>query len=510
MRHSRTLALYLCSTLIWLCLCVAALGVVSAIELRGPVLGSDVNVLLTYAILGVISISSIASAVKQHPYSLNMVHWVTVFVFFFLAPLAQYLQDKFPTRLVVGQNTHDILYVNALLIIWTGCYGASYCMRMRRNQRRMVVCAPRGDAMAWKRIRVTGTGVRLSLLLSFVALTVFLAVFGTSGLTTRGEYERILFGGEIDSTPVQLILSNVIRGIPVLFLAAVLVTKRHWKRRIQWWTFVVMGVVINLIINNPLAAARYWGGSLMVGFSVLLWFSRRRSGVWFTAVLVAGLVLVAPAINVARQVSGPELSVRSFSLADPIRVLTAGDLDAYEMLVHTVQYTRGPGTVTWGHQFVGSLFFWIPRSIWPSKPIGSGRLVAAAFGFENVNVSCPLPAEGYVNFLTAGVVALACGLGWILASLDHAYWRQEGRPLDRPGDLPPSLLHVVYPFLLGFLVFIMRGDMMSSVSYAVLFVVGGLPLLMPRLSMTRPRLTSPEPSRGKRRESLPARTQGKL
>jgi len=487
MRLGRTLALYFHSTLFWLCLCVVALGVVGAIESHGPVLGSDVNVLLTYAILGVISISGIACAVKQHPYSLNMVHWVTVFVFFFLAPLAQYLQDTFPTRLVAGQSTSDILYTNALLIIWTGCYGASYCVRMRRNQRRIVVCAPSGDALAWKRIRVTGTGVRLSLLLSFVALTVFLAVFGTSGLATRGAYERVLFGGEIDSTPVQLILSNVIRGIPVLFLAALLVTKRHWKRRIQWWMYVVVGVVINLIINNPLGAARYWSGSLLVGFAVLLWFRRRRSGVWFAAALIAGLVLVAPVINNARHMDIGEFSVRSFSLVDPIRALTVGDLDAYEMMVHTVQYTRDPGTATWGHQFVGSLLFWMPRSIWPSKPIGSGHLVAAAFGFENVNVSCPLPAEGYVNFLTAGVIALACGLGWLLATLDHAYWRQEGRPLDRQGDLPPSLLHVVYPFLLGFLVFIMRGDMMSSVSYAVLFIVGGLPLLMPRLGMTRPR-----------------------
>ncbi|GAG18939.1 unnamed protein product, partial [marine sediment metagenome] len=74
-------------------------------------------------------------------------------------------------------------------------------------------------------------------------------------------------------------------------------------------------------------------------------------------------------------------------------------------------------------------------------------------------------------FGVIGLVVFAFGLGWLLSTLDEQYW-------DRFESVSPCILSVYYPFLLGFIFFLMRGDLMSGFSYTVMFIVAGLPLLI--------------------------------
>ena len=79
--------------------------------------------------------------------------------------------------------------------------------------------------------------------------------------------------------------------------------------------------------------------------------------------------------------------------------------------------------ISWGNQLLGAILFFVPRSIWPSKPLGTGHTAIVALDQHYFsNVSAPLIAEGYVNFGIVGVVLFALAAGWIFRKLDSAFW----------------------------------------------------------------------------------------
>jgi hypothetical protein len=54
-------------------------------------------------------------------------------------------------------------------------------------------------------------------------------------------------------------------------------------------------------------------------------------------------------------------------------------------------------SITYGRQLVGALLFFVPSSLWPNKPIGSGTLVAenmlmTRYSFWYTNISMPSPS----------------------------------------------------------------------------------------------------------------------
>lgn len=150
--------------------------------------------------------------------------------------------------------------------------------------------------------------------------------------------------------------------------------------------------------------------------------------------------------------------------------LATGDFDAYSMVGYTASYVEnGPG-ITYGRQLLGVLLFFVPRSMWPDKPIGSGATVAGEEELIFNNVSSSPIAEGLINFGWVGIVVFAIVLCWLFGVLDAAFWKAKGG-----GE--GTLTQVIYPFYIGFAFFLMRGDLLSSTAFIVGFSVAFLPLL---------------------------------
>ena len=97
--------------------------------------------------------------------------------------------------------------------------------------------------------------------------------------------------------------------------------------------------------------------------------------------------------------------------------------------------------------------------------------MARYFSYPEVNLSCPLPFEGYINFGVIGLIVFACFIGILFSSLDEYRWRESTATSS-------DIISAYYPFLLGFSFFAMRGDLMSSFSYTVMFLAAGLVLLL--------------------------------
>src|SRR5699024_6386774 len=122
-----------------------------------------------------------------------------------------------------------------------------------------------------------------------------------------------------------------------------------------------------------------------------------------------------------------------------------GDFDSFSMLIRAIIVIEQRG-IFWGYQLLGSLFFFIPRSIWSTKPVGSGYTVGKILNWDFTNVSMPLIGEFYMNFGQLGVIILAILLGTILKKLDSSYFQHINN-----SNSHISFIEIVFPFTIGFL-----------------------------------------------------------
>ena len=72
------------------------------------------------------------------------------------------------------------------------------------------------------------------------------------------------------------------------------------------------------------------------------------------------------------------------------------------------------------------------------------------------NISMPFFAEGYINFGYIGILAFVFFLAWFCAYFDSMYWESRHRS---------SRITPYYLLLISSLLFVLRGDLMSSTAY---------------------------------------------
>ena len=116
--------------------------------------------------------------------------------------------------------------------------------------------------------------------------------------------------------------------------------------------------------------------------------------------------------------------------------------------------------VQYGRQLLGVVLFFVPREIWPNKPVGSGAFMADHLNMNFTNLSANYFAEGYINFGGAGIVLFLIILVWSCAYLDRIGVRVQRQN-------PP--LFVLYLQVIFVLFYLLRGDLMSS--FALLFTI---------------------------------------
>jgi hypothetical protein len=93
------------------------------------------------------------------------------------------------------------------------------------------------------------------------------------------------------------------------------------------------------------------------------------------------------------------------------------DYDAFWQVANTLSYISVEG-ITWGRQALGVLFFWVPRSVWPDKPVDTGILLANFKGYSFTNLSAPLWAEIAINLGVVCTLLIMVAIGAGMVKLD--------------------------------------------------------------------------------------------
>lgn len=242
--------------------------------------------------------------------------------------------------------------------------------------------------------------------------------------------------------------------------------------------FLLLLVLVNIVLTNPINSPRYLVGTIVLSFAfmTLRWSTRQSMGLWIAGLLTALMVLF-PYADLFRW-GDPELEVQSVTN----QLAVSGDYDSFQQLMNTLEFVSDYG-ITLGFQLLGVLFFWIPRSIWVSKPNTSGEVVAEYSGYVSTNLTSPLWAEAFINAGLIGVIVGFFAYGTFTSALQRAY-------LERSSSY--SLLNVLVPLLAAYQIFFIRGTLLSAFTYLVP-IVGYLFLAAsrtPHPSKRTPRLLS--------------------
>lgn len=289
---------------------------------------------------------------------------------------------------------------------------------------------------------------RFSLTLFFLCSAIALYVGPAQFLVTRADFSTRVSEG-LDQQ-----LSLVARSLSLLSaICSLLVASRARGRdRGRSWSVAIACVGLFAFLNYPPALPRFQLlGSILCIAAVFANFYRPILKILFSVVGLLFLLFVFPAIKAIGEGRGVQIS--TILNNDVTQYLQRVDFDAFKQVADTLIYLDG-GTLRFGENLLGVFLFWVPRGVWPSKPLGSGEIVSSGLGYAYTNVSSPLPAEGLVSFGLVGVVIFMGVFGFVVG-------RAERRNVAWGASPDIYRQDVFYILLIGFATIILRGALNS-------------------------------------------------
>lgn len=377
-------------------------------------------------------------------YSLFKIYHLFVLFFFCIAPAIQYKNGVrfFETYF----SERDYILASTIILLMTLVYNCVYRFFYHSGRYNSNNLVEQGDNV----LKLGKEFLLLSISSGVCLYYLYINDFNIFSLLFRGgEFvERVTV-----EKSTSLIANNFLRPMPVIaFLVAYLSKPRH--KIILPILFVLM-----LIAAPPTGMPRFSAAAMYLPVFLFL-FPRFQKKYNFIFLVVLGLLVVFPFLDVFRYFTADGLSLSSFRLSfDQFEAL---HFDSYSMFMRVMK----SNVITYGRQLLGVLFFFVPRSLWPNKPIGSGHYIGEVEWLEFTNLSMPFLGEGYINFGIIGVLFFIVVLAFITGKVDSWYWLGNGKR-----EIHSSILYIM---LLGLFLLVLRGDLMSSFAYVCGFVTSNI------------------------------------
>ena len=435
---------------VWLSLIVlvAVLFALTITIVNGSITLSDKSVLtlVLFALNGVIGLIFLSKSILDAPVSLVQIHWMFYVTMFVIAPVSQYLYNYSPWGYAISSDIYA--QTNILIMLWGLLFGL--LTSLKKNAPLHEVLSEPSFFHKFPRIGTSSEWIIFLIALAATLITVYLV--GFSNLFLRADFTT-----NLDKTS-GLIFDKFIRPMPVFAFALLFI---RYKQTRSLSPLLILTFVMVLLADFPTAMARYNMACIYGGLALLVFSPLREKRGLFPVIFLLAFLVVLPAGNSYR--------FESISFFDFIESILAAfsnlsqgfcavDYDAYSMVARTWLYVRDIG-ISYGYQLLGVLLFFVPRSFWPSKPEGSGNLVAEAQGQAQLNISSPLPAEGLINFGIVGLVIFAVLLAILCRRADSWYQRSNS----------PFTVFCFFAYFLLF--FVCRGDLLSSFAFAAGYFV---------------------------------------
>lgn len=374
---------------------------------------------------------------ENNPFSMFKIFNVFFLFFFCVAPVLQFKNEIHLLGTIFSEEDYIIASCYSLLVLII--FDVTYILRFNKHNHKGINIKQNLSTVS----TISKRNIFLILLISLVVCFCML------WMNNFNIYSLFIRGGEtkesVDvSNIASLFLLNFLRPMPMIILVYALLFNLRNK--------IILFLLFVLLIFScpPTGVERFTVAAIYLPVLLQVFPMFKTKQHLFVLILVIGLLVIFPFLN----------NFRYFESGSTFRVSLNFDqfldlhFDSFSMFMRVLN----DNIITYGRQLLGVFFFWIPRSIWPDKPVGSGHYVAeiANLGFNNI--SMPFFAEGYINFGFLGVVVFTIILAIFAAKQDYIYWKSSTVNLK-------SWYNIKYYIFIGLFLFILRGDLMSSFAF---------------------------------------------
>jgi hypothetical protein len=263
------------------------------------------------------------------------------------------------------------------------------------------------------------------------------------------------------TTPTDLVVSRFLLFMPAATLMILLNETVRSGRKLLFSRVCAIALLIALVLitQNPYTEKRNALGPLYLGVILIAWQAWFANRTRRMLLLVVSMVLGFPAISMFTHNHDQTLDTLSMSdLGDTIQEhYFSINYDSWANIYTTVEMVGAHG-LQWGRQLLGSLLFFVPSSIWTTKPLATGiylgNYLIANYSMWFNNLSAPLVSEGYLDFGYLGVILYAGATAALVSMINKLALK----------DSLLALPMAVYASL--FLVFLLRGSLMIAMGFA--------------------------------------------
>ncbi len=397
----------------------------------------------------------------------EMMFWCYTYTFLGLAPLAQLREDFWPFSV---PRIDDTYVAAATLIVLVGCGafigGAAFDSVAAVRRRRIA-----GHTYDVVKQLFTINYPR-AVILSAIAVVIDVYFLSRLGWTIFLQSRTEVLDAQNDvwgQSSTFAMMRGAAATAPLVAFLALMRFRREAKSALlqgkdvssfvmgsNTVLLVVMGLVL-AVIMNPISNARYLFGTAMLAVATAFGLFATRQRFRFTACgFLVGMLLIFPLADAFRNSREAELKA-----TNPIELLLAGDYDSFAQLMNGYLVGARDGIVPM-KQLSGVLLFWVPRTLWTTKPMDTGPYIAEGRGYFFTNLSAPLWIELYLN---GSWLLLAVGM----FALGFAIHRWDTR-LNAELNFyrMPGLLACVLPF---YLMILLRGSLLQAASFLTCVVV---------------------------------------
>ncbi|MFI8103617.1 hypothetical protein [Streptomyces sp. NPDC086023] len=378
--------------------------------------------------------------------------WLFVYMALGVAPLAQAVLGQVPTP-VVGPRS-DLTQAIALILLGCIAFDVGALLARSRPDRR--------TEKEQRPVMVHRRRLQLLTVIAFGCSALFILKLGGPAVFFSSRQEIIAGIEEAgvsadDSQAGQAFLrgfGTVPALLALLMYTRWLVTSTRARRMPSVIATTAALVVLNAIVNNPVSNPRYWFMTVM--FS-LLFTVFPVSAAMYRVALSMGVIAALLIFPFADRFRYDEKNYKPVETTSFLEPMALKDYDQVGMFANTITFAdSGPGHF-YGRQLAGSVFFIVPRSVWPGKPRDTGVMVGQWMGTVNTNLSSPVWAELWLDFGPVGMGAGLLGLGYASARVDRNYARRATRRSP-----PGSLISIVVPLVAGYSFILLRGPLLQA------------------------------------------------
>ena len=399
------------------------------------------------------------------------------YLFFFLAPVFQIsamndLNFRFPNDFAF--NTSSVVFANLLILIFNIVFIFSY---LYFKDKKLGKSKEQATEVNFK------YNTPLAILVLLVAC-VAIAVFNYDYLLK--DISESVYIIKDESTSLLLLKKKFLFFTP---LGGIVLTLKHLQmtNKINSNTFfVVLSLVIFIVLlfffKNIFTEKRNTLGPIYIALIYLFFPKLLNSNAKFFLFMFLSMVIIFPLSSTLTHIDAsleqifvkPSLIYESFLRFGTISgAFESLHYDAFSNIMATVEYVKLYG-LSWGYQLLGVCLFFVPRSLWTTKPLSTGELIGNHL-FDTTprnftNLSNSVVSEGFINFGFIGIVVLAIVLAYFI--IKFIIWHRSEDCLKQ---------FIAFYFAVH-LMFLLRGDLTNGFSYFIgpLLSVVFLPKLLIR------------------------------